>query len=86
MTDPRTCVRIESVRWQGQTLTAEDPNALPGLQTMAGLVRSVQTPEFAGITFHEVRCRSALNRVPDASRVPFRWTINPYRGCSHGCA
>jgi DNA repair photolyase len=52
---------------------------------MAGLVRSVQTPEFAGITFHEVRCRSALNRVPDASRVPFRWTINPYRGCSHAC-
>ena len=36
------------MRWQGQTLTAEDPNALPGLQTMAGLVRSVQTPEFAG--------------------------------------
>jgi DNA repair photolyase len=73
------------MRWDGQTLTTEDPNALPGLQTMAGLVRSVQTPEFAGITFHEVRCRSALNRVPDASRVPFRWTINPYRGCSHAC-
>ena len=73
------------MRWQGQTLTAEDPNALPGLETMAGLVRSVQTPEFAGITFHEVRCRSALNHVPAASRVPFRWTINPYRGCSHAC-
>jgi DNA repair photolyase len=73
------------MRWEGQTLTREDPNALPGLQTMAGLVRSVQTPEFAGITFHEVRCRSALNRVPDASRVPFRWTINTYRGCTHGC-
>ena len=70
------------MRWQGQTLTAEDPNALPGLQTMAGLVRSVQTPEFAGITFHEVRCRSALNHVPGASRVPFRWTVNPYRGCT----
>ena len=73
------------MRWQGQTLTAEDPNALPGLQSMAGLVRSVQTPEFAGITFHEVRCRSALNHVPSASRVPFRWTVNPYRGCSHAC-
>ncbi len=74
-----------SMRWQGQTLTAEDPNALPGLQTMEGLVRSVRTPEFAGITFHEVRCRSGLNRVPAASQVPFRWTINPYRGCSHAC-
>jgi DNA repair photolyase len=76
------------VRWQGQTLAAEDPDALPGLENLAGvpgLVRTVRTPEFAGVTFHEVRCRSALNRVPDASRVPFRWTINPYRGCTHGC-
>jgi DNA repair photolyase len=76
------------VRWQGQSLTAEDPGALPGLQSLAGvpgLVRTVRTPEFADVTFHEVHCRSALNRVPDASRVPFRWTINPYRGCTHGC-
>ena len=73
------------MRWQGQALTAEDPNALPGMETMTGLVRSVQTPEFAGITFHEVRCRSALNEVPKASRVPFHWTVNPYRGCSHAC-
>jgi DNA repair photolyase len=76
------------MRWQGQALAAEDPNALPGLETLSGvpgLVRTVRTPEFAGVTFHEVRCRSALNRVPDASRVPFRWTINPYRGCTHGC-
>src|SRR5918999_3843676 len=76
------------MRWQGQSLTAEDPGALPGLQSLAGvpgLIRTVRTPEFAGVTFHEVRCRSALNRVPEASRVPFRWTINPYRGCSHGC-
>jgi len=33
----------------------------------------------------EENCKSALNRVPDASRVPFRWTINPYRGCTHSC-
>jgi DNA repair photolyase len=33
----------------------------------------------------EDECRSALNRVPEASRVPFRWTINPYRGCTHSC-
>ncbi|HWJ54234.1 MAG TPA: Rv2578c family radical SAM protein [Propionibacteriaceae bacterium] len=76
------------MRWQGQTLTSEDPAALPGLESLAGvpgLLRTVRTPEFADVTFHEVRCRSALNRVPDASRVPFRWTINPYRGCTHGC-
>jgi DNA repair photolyase len=76
------------VRWQGQALTAKDSDALPGLESLAGvpgLVRTVRTPEFTDITFHEVRCKSALNRVPDASPVPFRWTINPYLGCTHGC-
>ncbi len=33
----------------------------------------------------EDTCKTALNRVPDAARVPFRWTINPYRGCTHNC-
>ena len=50
------------------------------------IVRSVTTPEFAGMTFHEVAARSALNRVPGASAVPFDWTVNPYRGCSHACS
>ncbi len=33
----------------------------------------------------EDTCKSALNRVPKESRVPFRWTVNPYRGCTHSC-
>ena len=33
----------------------------------------------------EDTCKSALNRVPKESRVPFEWTINPYRGCTHSC-
>jgi DNA repair photolyase len=33
-------------------------------------------------TYQEVRCRSALNRVHG---MPFKWTLNPYRGCTHGC-
>jgi DNA repair photolyase len=33
----------------------------------------------------EDTCKTALNRVPEVSRVPFRWTINPYRGCTHSC-
>ncbi len=33
----------------------------------------------------EELCKSALNRVPDESRMPFRWTVNPYRGCTHSC-
>jgi len=35
--------------------------------------------------YMEDTCKSALNRVPEESRVPFRWTINPYRGCTHSC-
>lgn len=33
----------------------------------------------------EIKARSIINRVPGSSPVPFRWTINPYRGCSHAC-
>ncbi|MGB4137426.1 MAG: Rv2578c family radical SAM protein [Microbacterium sp.] len=73
------------MRWQGQTIDEVDADALPGLENRSGIVRSVSTPEFAGLTFHEVLSRSALNRVPGASRMPFRWTVNPYRGCSHAC-
>ncbi|MEJ5915779.1 Rv2578c family radical SAM protein [Pseudokineococcus sp. 1T1Z-3] len=75
------------MRWQAQMLEAVDDGALPGLAaaSIPGLQRSVRTPGFAGVTFHEVRCRSALNEVPAASAMPFRWTVNPYRGCSHAC-
>lgn len=62
-----------------------DAAALPGMERIDGLVRSVTTPEFAGITFHEVMAKSALNHVPGASSMPFDWTVNPYRGCSHSC-
>ncbi|WP_353709328.1 Rv2578c family radical SAM protein [Cellulosimicrobium sp. ES-005] len=72
------------MRWDGQALGADD-GALPGLER-AGLVRSVRTPDFAGITFHEVTAKSALSKVPAMSRMPFRWTVNPYRGCSHACS
>jgi DNA repair photolyase len=73
------------MRWSGQEIGAQAPSALPGLGSLRGLVRSVQTPEFAGITFHEVLAKSALNQVPGESAMPFTWTINPYRGCSHAC-
>lgn len=34
----------------------------------------------AGIA--EVRCKSAINRVQG---MPFRWSLNPYAGCTHDC-
>ena len=73
------------MRWHGQTLEQTDAAALPGLESLGSLVRSVRTPAFQGVTFHEVRAKSALNHVPRGSAMPFDWTINPYRGCEHGC-
>ena len=32
--------------------------------------------------YQEITCRSALNAVKG---MPFNWTLNPYRGCTHGC-
>ena len=57
------------------------PLALPG-----ATARTFDAPAFKGMTFYEVRAKSIINRVPAASRVPFEWTINPYRGCSHACS
>jgi hypothetical protein len=34
-------------------------------------------------TYQEVRCKSALNRVKGTAYMP--WSLNPYRGCTHGC-
>src|SRR6195952_4337349 len=73
------------MRWSGQELGNEESAALPGLAKLSNLVRSVTTPEFAGITFHEILAKSALNHVPGQSAMPFGWTINPYHGCSHAC-
>ena len=46
--------------------------------------RQFDTPEFRGITFIESEAKSIINRVP-GNFLPFDWTINPYRGCSHSC-
>ncbi len=72
------------MRWDSQSIEIDD-GALPGLERI-GFVRSVRTPQFDGITFHEVLCKSALNKIPDAGAVlPFKYTVNGYRGCSHAC-
>jgi DNA repair photolyase len=72
------------VRWQNLEVGKETERPLPRLGADA-VVRTFDAPEALDIRFHEVRAKSALNRVPKTSRMPFRWTINPYRGCSHAC-
>ena len=72
------------MRWDNLSVEAEEARRLPGYREEAR-VRRFDAPEALDIRFYEVRARSGLNRVPERSRMPFRWTINPYRGCSHAC-
>ena len=50
-----------------------------------GPEREVGRGEFRGLEFVHVRARTIVNRVDLRSPVPFRYTINAYRGCSHAC-
>jgi DNA repair photolyase len=72
------------VRWSNLTIGDDEQRALPGYRDPAA-VRRFEAPEALDTRFYEVHAKSVLNRVPEKSRMPFRWTINPYRGCSHAC-
>jgi DNA repair photolyase len=72
------------VRWDNLKVEAEEARTLPGYREPA-TIRTFDAPEALDTRFYEVRAKSALNKVPKASRMPFRWTINPYRGCAHAC-
>ncbi len=72
------------MRWDNLRIENQDEHRLPGYRDPA-VVRQFDAPEALDIRFYEVHAKSALNQVPKASRMPFRWTINPYRGCTHAC-
>ncbi len=72
------------MRWENLTAHRQDGARLPGFKDEA-TVRTFDAPEAMDTRFYEVNARSAINRVPKSSRMPFRYTINPYRGCTHGC-
>jgi len=64
-------------------------NILPSTRDVADLVRGGGAEALTEAqrradeaTYQEVDCRSALNRVKG---MPFEWTLNPYRGCTHAC-
>ena len=65
-------------------MDAEERARLPGYREEA-VVRHFDAPEAVETRFYEVRAKSILNRVPESSQVPFRWTVNPFRGCTHSC-
>ena len=73
------------MRWDNLRVdSSEDEHRLPGY-TDPAVVRTFDAPEALDVRFYEVHARSALNRVPKRSRMPFEWTVNPYRGCTHAC-
>ena len=72
------------MRWDELKVESQAFRELPGYRDPAA-VRTFDAPEALDTRFYEVRAKSVLNRVPERSRMPFRWTINPYRGCSHAC-
>ena len=47
--------------------------------------RRFDTPEFRGIEFIEAECKTIINPVP-GNYLPFKFSINPYRGCTHACS
>ena len=71
------------VRWSSQTVEQDAQGRLPGYEE--AVVRRFDAPEALDTRFHEVHTKSALNKVPGGARLPFSWTVNPYRGCSHAC-
>jgi DNA repair photolyase len=73
-----------SVRWSNLAVEEEERARLPGYREEA-LVRHFTAPGAVRTRFYEIRAKSIINRVPEASQVPFRFTINPYRGCTHAC-
>jgi len=71
-----------ALRWR----RAEDDGGQPMLFPEEEVVdRRVGVGEYRGLEFLHVNARRVINEVPAASRMPFRYTINAYRGCSHAC-
>jgi DNA repair photolyase len=67
----------QRLRWA--TVEEEQAFVLPGLG------ERITHPEFQGVEFLHVRAKTILNHVPAAAGLPFEWTINVYRGCTHAC-
>src|ERR1700742_1514394 len=78
------------MRWDNLLLDSSngrDPGtgSPPPLIERNAVARTFDTPEFRGMTFYEVHAKSIVSEVPRSSRMMFRYTINPYRGCQHSC-
>lgn len=86
------------MRWEQQRVTPpagdapELPLVLPEPPARSGGRAGLRLPDPVPIEAGteeayaiEIHAKSVLNRVPGEAQVPFRWTVNPYRGCTHAC-
>jgi DNA repair photolyase len=76
--DTLSAVAARELRWQVVEETSQ-----PALFDVPE--REIGTGEFRGLEFLHVRARTIINKVGPKSPVPFQYTINAYRGCSHAC-
>ena len=64
-----------------------DPRTKPATE-LVGIARLAASSPCAdakrGTEYFLLPVRSILNHC-DSERVPFAWTVNPYRGCEFGC-
>jgi DNA repair photolyase len=77
MDEPATTARL---RW-----TQQPPGTDGQLALFEAPERIVGRGEYRGLEFVHVRARTIINQVAAQARVPFQFTINAYRGCSHAC-
>ena len=70
--DPRPGLRWSATS-DGQLALFDDPE------------RVIGRGEYRGLEFVHVQARTIINRLPPTAPLPFRFTINAYRGCSHAC-
>ncbi|HET9178451.1 MAG TPA: radical SAM protein [Terriglobia bacterium] len=77
-----------AIREAGSVLSTPCCNAVPTTPKLVGIARLAQSSprvrERTGVEYFSLPARSALNRE-SSRRMPFAWTLNPYRGCEFGC-
>ncbi len=72
-----------ALRWPLADDERDGQTALFGVDEALTVERG--TGRMSGLEFLPVTAKRILNEVPASSSMPFRWTINAYRGCSHSC-
>lgn len=73
----------DRLRWRLADEERDGQTALFAVDGLTGPERG--TGRLSGLEFLHVTAKRILNEVPPQSQMPFRWTINVYRGCSHSC-